>query len=473
MIPDWLARTFTAPLFPLGEQSISLAWLLEVLALLLAVSVLARAVKHLLRERLLRWLKLPEGRREAIATLVGLGLAALGYVLVVQGMGLDFGAIAVIVGALGVGLGFGLQDLTRNLSSGLTLLMEGKLKVGDLIEFNQTRGFIKEISIRSTVIRTFQGSEIIVPNSFITNNPVRNLSYSLTDGRVEVPVIVAHGSDVLEVTEVLMRAALDEPCVDSDPPPRVVFASQGEPGLSFVLWAWTSEIQSEQLIRSSLNYAIEQGLRERGIDLARPRRLIELLDSSSTRLERDTPVSDSDARSDDPTQCLPLSELLPTLPHFQGLRGRPLRELIASGARSSIRAGDVLVKQGEAGYHFYIVTSGVIDAIYETDRVSRRLFSFQAGEFFGELPLLLEVPYPTSMRAAEDTTLFAIPKGGFRLLLQRHPQFGELIAEEVTRRKDVLEGYEESLRARGLLGDDDMTNPLQWIRGLLGHLLPP
>ncbi|MEO1003579.1 MAG: mechanosensitive ion channel domain-containing protein [Cyanobacteria bacterium J06638_7] len=167
---DGLTRLFNAPLLPLGSQTITLGWLLGVGLLLLVVTLAARLLRFLLAKRLLLWLGLPEGRREAIGTLLAIGLAAFGYVAVAQGMGLDFGALAVLFGALGVGLGFGLQDLTRNLSSGLTLLMEGKLKVGDLIEFEGTQGFIREISFRSTVIRTFQGSEIVLPNALITNN---------------------------------------------------------------------------------------------------------------------------------------------------------------------------------------------------------------------------------------------------------------------------------------------------------------
>lgn len=469
MIPNWVARTFTAPLFPLGQQSISLLWVLQVAMLLVAVSLLTRAIKFLLKERVLRWFKFSEGRREALATLSALGLAALGYVLVVQGMGLDLGAVAVVLGALGVGLGFGLQDLTRNLSSGLTLLMEGKLKVGDLIEFNQTSGFIKEISIRSTVIRTFKGSEIIVPNTLITNGLVQNLTYSNTDGRVDVSVVVAHGSDVLEVTEVLLQAALAEPLVNSDPPPLVTFASQGEGGLCFELGVWTSDIFSGQTIRSGLNYAIEQGLRERGIQLSRQRREIELVRPPSvTRMIGTGNTQTNGAKS---PEKAPLRELLPRLPHFEGLEGRALREMIGSGARRSLRSGDVLVRQGEDGHSFNLVVSGSIDAIHETDLVSRRLFSFSQGEFFGELPLLLDVPYPTTMRAAEDTTLFVIPLGGFKALLKRHPSFADIIAEEVTRRQDVLDSYEADLRSRGLLIDKDMANPLLWIRDKLQQLL--
>jgi hypothetical protein len=291
----------------------------------------------------------------------------------------------------------------------------------------------------------------------------------MTDGRVEVPVVVAHGSDVLDVTEVLLQAALDEPFVNADPSPRVVFASQGEPGLSFLLWAWTSDIQNALLIRSNLNYAIDQGLRERGVELASPRRLIELIGSASAPLEQNPDGRDPVKR--EPSQLRPLSDVLPALPHFQGLRGRPLRELIASGARFSLRTGDILIRQGELGHNFNIVVSGCIDAIYETDRISRRLFSFRQGEFFGELPLLLEVPYPTTMRAAEDTTLFVIPRGGFRALLKNHPEFAEILTEEVSRRQEVLDSYEESLRARGFLANQDLNNPLQWFRDQMRNLL--
>lgn len=469
MIPDSLLRAFTAPLFPLGKQSISLLWLLQVASLLVAVSLLARGIKFLLKDRLLPRFQIPEGRREATATLTSLGVAALGYVLVVQGMGLDFGALAVILGALGVGLGFGLQDLTRNLSGGLTLLMEGKLKVGDLIEFNQTTGFIKQISIRSTVISTFQGSDIIVPNSFLTNIPVQNLSYSSFTGRIDVPVMVAHESNVLEVTEVLLQAALDEPHVNAEPAPQVIFTSQGDIGLGFILRVWTSSIQTSQTISSGLNYAIEQGFRERDIHLAWPRREIRQAGAVPGRLTA-SPDQPSDAEViQAPADTL--GDLLRELPYFKGLKGRSLRQLVVSGARRRLSTGDILVHQGERSDCFNIVLSGSIDAIHETDRVSRRLFSFRRGEFFGELPLLLEVPYPTTMRAAEDTTLFVIPRGGFRPLLQLYPAFAGLIAEELDRRKEVLQSYEDDLRQRGLFPDEAISNPLDWIRERLKQFL--
>ncbi len=453
-------KLFTAPLLPLGRQSFSLLWIVEVLLLLLAVSLAARWLKRLLAGRVLRWFSLPEGRREAVATLLSMGLAALGYVVVAQGMGLDIGALAVIFGALGVGIGFGLQELTRNLTSGLTLLMEGKLKVGDQIEFGDTSGFIREISIRSTVIRTFQGAEIVVPNSAITNAPVKNLSYLSSDGRVDVEVTVAHGSDPLAVTEVLLDAALAEPSVLADPPPKVLLHGLQGQGMAFELWAWTSAIHASLSLRSSLNYAIEQGLRERHIELAGSRQQIQLL--SSRRKE-----SEERAGPD----WSPLQASLPDHPCFSSMDDRRLRELVGSGARRTLPTGTVLVHQGDEGRSFHLVLSGAVDAIHETDRVSRKLFTFTAGEFFGELPLLLQVPYPTTMVAAEDTTLFVVPSGSFRALLASRPEFADTVAREVARRSDVLRSYEDCLRQRGLLEDADMGHPLQWFRERLKRVL--
>ena len=106
----------------------------------------------------------------------------------------------------------------------------------------------------------------MVPNSAITDAPVKNLSYLSSDGRVDVEVTVDHGSDPLAVTEVLLEAAMAEPSVLADPPPKVLL--HGLQGLAFELWAWTSAIHASLSLRSSLNYAIEQGLRERGIELA-------------------------------------------------------------------------------------------------------------------------------------------------------------------------------------------------------------
>jgi potassium-dependent mechanosensitive channel len=476
-VQSWAQATLTMPLFHLGREGISLLWILQVFGLVLVVSILARAIKQLLKQHLLIYLGIGEGRREAIATLSSFGLAAMGYIVVVQAMGLDLASLAVILGGLGVGIGFGLQELTKNLISGLTLLMEGKLKVGDLVEFNQTTGYIKEISIRATVIRTFQGSEIIVPNTYLTNSPVKNLSYSNCDGRVEVPITVAHNSDALVVTEILLEAAFMEASIQQDPPPKVIFSGLTDRGLNFELWVWTARIDSGLSIKSALNFAIEQAFRERGIEIATSHQELWLRNPGGLTSPAQQPEG---AASGDhlPSETVALKDLLPKLHYFQGFDQRQLRELIESGGRRQLAAGEVLIRQGDYGSTFCIVLSGAINAIYETDKISRRLFTFEEGQFFGELPLLLKVPYPTTMRADVETTLFMIHEHGFQSLLQRYPDFAEEIAQEVTQRGEVLQSYRAYLQEHHLLNEEDMKNLLGWIRDRLKRVfsikpLPP
>jgi small-conductance mechanosensitive channel/CRP-like cAMP-binding protein len=466
------------PLFRLGRDGISLLWILQILGLLILVSLLARGIKHVLKRYLLNYLGIREGRREAIATLTSFSLAALGYILIVQAMGLDLSSLAVILGGLGVGLGFGLQDLTKNLTSGLTLLMEGKLKVGDLVEFDHTKGYIQEISIRATVIRTFQGSEIVVPNTYLTNSPVKNLSYNACDGRVEVPLTVSHNCQPMVVTEILLQAAFMEPNIQQDPPPKVVFLGLGERGLCFELWVWIARIDNSLSIKSSLNFAINQYFRERGIQLATSQTVLQLKPPEGLIESDEIAVETETAKAELSEPVIPLTVLLPQLPYFQGLTDLQLRNLIESGGRRELATGEVLVRQGEFSNVFCIVLSGSINAIYETGKISRRLFTFETGQFFGELPLLLKVPYPTTMRADTATTLFMVHGRGFQTLLDNYSAFAEEVAQELTRRKEVLQTYQSYLREHQLLDDEDMKNPLGWIRDRLKKVfsakpLPP
>jgi len=142
------------------------------------------------------------------------------------------------LGGLGIGVGFGLQEITKNLISGLTLLVEGKLQVGDYIEFDGLLGYIQEISIRSTVIRTFDGVDVVVPNSNLTSNRVLNWSYKSLTGKIRLSIGVAYDSDPVLVTETLLNSAYTESAVLHEPPPRVIFKGFGDSSLEFELWAW-------------------------------------------------------------------------------------------------------------------------------------------------------------------------------------------------------------------------------------------
>ena len=234
-IEQEFADLLTAKLFKVGESSVSIASIAELIISLVIAIFISNLVSNLLKQRLLVKLGIDEGNREAIAVIVRYASTALGLIVVLQGIGFDLGSLAVVAGGLGVGIGFGVQDLTTNFVSGLTLLFDRPVKVGDYIEIENLSGTVKEISIRSTIIKTPDDSAVIVPNSAMIGNKIINWSYESSNCCLRIPVSVAEGSDPLKVTEALLNAAYMEAAVLYNPNPRVVFVEFGEDCFKFEL----------------------------------------------------------------------------------------------------------------------------------------------------------------------------------------------------------------------------------------------
>ncbi len=154
---------FTDIRFTIGGTVITLASIIQAIILFLVIIFIARALKVLLRKHLLSRLGIDATNREAIATIISYSLAIISFLIVLQLTGINVASLAVIAGGLGIGVGFGLQSITKNFISGLTLLTEQKLKVGDFIEFSGLSGYVKEVSLRSTLIRTRDGGDVVVP----------------------------------------------------------------------------------------------------------------------------------------------------------------------------------------------------------------------------------------------------------------------------------------------------------------------
>jgi len=228
-----IVQIVETPIFQLGSESISIRWIFQVILLLVLVAILARFFKGVLKNQLLPRLGLDLGNREAISTVVSGAGGALGYIVVLQAVGINLDSLAVIIGGLGVGIGFGLQDVTRNLISGFTLLIERKVRVGDFVEIENISGYVQEVSMRATVIQTFNGSNVVVPNTYLADSPVLNWYYETHRGRIDIPIGVAYGSDPVLVTEVLLNIAYSEPEVLSQPAPKVIFREFGDSALHF------------------------------------------------------------------------------------------------------------------------------------------------------------------------------------------------------------------------------------------------
>jgi small-conductance mechanosensitive channel len=183
----------------------------------------------------------------------------------------------VLGGALGVGLGFGLQKLAANYVSGFVILLERSLRIGDTVSVDGFEGVVTDIKTRFTVIRANSGREAIVPNEMLITQKIENLTLADTQVLITVPVTVGYGSDVEQVMGVLKDAAVSQPRVLADPAPAAYLSSFGPDGLDFVLTVWIADPGAGVLpLRSALNLAVLAGLRNAGIDIPYPQRVVHM-----------------------------------------------------------------------------------------------------------------------------------------------------------------------------------------------------
>jgi potassium-dependent mechanosensitive channel len=466
--------------FPLrmGDVSLSISSIFQLIIFLALVTFFSNVFKRFLKKTLLIKLKIDEGNREAISTIISYGFGSLGFLIVLQTSGFNLASLTVIAGGLGVGIGFGLQDLTKNFVSGLTLLLERKLKVGDFVEFGEMSGYIKEIAIRTTIIKTLAGGDVVVPNSELVSNRVLNWSYDDFTGRVEIPVGVAYSSDPVLVTETLLKSAYMEATVLHSPPPKVIFLGFGENSLDFMLWVWVKRIDQIMPIKSSLNFIIEYNLRQQGIEIPFPQRdlwlknpetLIDLkLPQNQTKQSEEIkPVEPKMAKIAD--KPLAIRDLLRQVSYFHNLTDLELRQLIEVGYRKRLMPFDILFKEGDPGDAFYIILSGEVEV--RVAKINKLLTTLSAGKFFGELALMLGIPRTATVMAVEETILFAINKQGFEKILQEHPDLCEVIVQELSKHQEELAERQQQLREMGLINErEDDKNLISWVRKRLNNL---
>ena len=471
-----ILELFNAPLFVSGEETISLAWLFQLLLWLLIVAFVTRLIKRFLKFRLLARLGIDPGNREALAALISYTIGVIASIAIVHSSGFDLATFAVIIGGLGVGIGFGLQDITKNLVSGITLLIERKLKVGDFIKFEDISGYIQEISIRTVVVRTLAGEEVIVPNSQLVENKITNKSYGDFTGRISLPIDIAYGSNPIIVTEVLLNAAHTESEVLAQPSPKVIFRGFGESALNFELWVWVKQIDREIPIKSSLYFKLEYNLRAANISIPFPQRDIWLKNpeqiSSTVNAESFPEQPNSTSSLSKP---LFLQNLLRQVSYFKSLNEIQMRELIELGYRKNLKQSEILYHQGDPGHSFCLVVKGAINALYQTETSIKSpeseeilLVTFNEGQFFGELPLMLGIPYPTTMQAVLETIVFMVDAHNFGELLRTYPALEEEIVRELSKRRELLAEHQKTFNIANETDAD--SNLVIWIHKRLKQL---
>jgi len=200
----------------------------------------------------------------------------LGIIIAVQSIGLNLTSLAVVFGLLSVGIGFGLQNVASNFISGLIILFERPIEIGDRITVGDVWGDVVNINLRATLILTIDNIAIIVPNSEFISSRVTNWSYRDSKVRVHIPVGVAYGSDVQLVTNSLLEVARNNAEVMKDPAPEVWFTQFGDSSLKFELLVWTLDPKRRPEVISDLNKSIDAIFRKNKIEIPFPQRDIHI-----------------------------------------------------------------------------------------------------------------------------------------------------------------------------------------------------
>jgi small-conductance mechanosensitive channel len=261
------------PLFVLGDTAFTLWTLLYVIALVLVLTFISRIVKRWMINTILARRQLELGVRQAIATIFQYAFVLVGFLIILSTAGIDLTTLNVLAGAVGIGVGFGLQNIANNFVSGLIILFERPVKVGDRIQIGDVTGDVSAIGARATTIKTNDNIEIIVPNAEFISSQVINWSHTDRQVRLHIPVGVSYVTDPEEVKAVLLAVAASQPGVLASPPPDVIFKEFGESSLDFDLRVWTSDYITKPIIlRSELNFAIRKKFSECGIEIPFPQR---------------------------------------------------------------------------------------------------------------------------------------------------------------------------------------------------------
>ncbi|ACB51788.1 hypothetical protein cce_2440 [Crocosphaera subtropica ATCC 51142] len=472
--------------FSIGKNEVTLTYLFQVIAYLIIIAILANYLNKILRRRLLKRLISEHGIRYVSASLISYGMGAFCFIIILQTTGFNVSALAFLGGGVGIGIGLGLQGMTKNLVSGLSLLLERKIKIGNFVKFNDIEGYVTEISTRSATIKLEDGSSVIVPNRNLMENPLTNYHYKTDNVRLNLLIRVDYKSDLVLVTETLLISAYSESYVLKLPPPKVIFKGLGDSCLEFELWFW---IESDNMgirfeIMSSLYFAVEYNLRQRNIRIPLAQRELwfkhyETMNFLPTqKVENHITLATHQALTNHYTQPDPLTssglfsikELLNKVEYFKTLDDLHIRKLIEIGTLKELKHNEILFRENDPGDAFYIILSGSVEIYTET--LNKTLAILEKGDFFGELALMLGIPRTASVKAQRETILFSINNQQFDILLKNHPALCDRIVEELGKNQEELNRRREELKEKGLLkAEEEESNIIDWVRHRLQSIL--
>jgi small-conductance mechanosensitive channel len=277
-----LGQALLATKLERGTIAISLGNVLEFFLTVYFAYLLSRFLRFVLQEDVYPRIDLAPGLSYAVSSLLNYIILALGFVAGLGVLGVDFSKVSILAGAFGVGIGFGLQSIVNNFVSGLILLFERPIHVGDTVDVGNLQGTVRRIGIRASVIHTGAGADIIVPNSQLVTDKVTNWTLSDRLRRVDLPVGVNYGANPTKVIELLERAARAHPDVLPNPAPRALFTGYGDNSINFELRVWPRDFSQSTQVRSDLAATVYDAVNAAGMSFPFPQREVRLLRDSAT-----------------------------------------------------------------------------------------------------------------------------------------------------------------------------------------------
>ncbi len=271
-----MGEFLSRPIFSQGSSKVSVGMILYLIVGTWLIFFIAKLISRLIIERLLKKYGTQEGVSHAVGTIFRYVFVFIGLLVIIQSTGIDLSALTVLAGALGVGIGFGLQNVTNNFLSGIIILFERPIKIGDRVELPELEnltGDVVNISARSTTIVTNDNIAILIPNSKFVSDSVINWSYTDANVRFNIPVGVAYKEDPKVIRKILIDVAKEHPGVLKYPEPDVLFDEFGDSSLNFLLRIWTTKFsRTPRVLRSELYYDIFEKFKEKGIEIPFPQR---------------------------------------------------------------------------------------------------------------------------------------------------------------------------------------------------------
>lgn len=419
--PVFLAGAFDAVLVTLGGTPVTLGQVVVTLAglllLVFGMAPLTRGIKLFLK-----LFRMRPGSREAFGNLIAYALLLIGLFAYLRVLGINLTSLTVFASAVGLGIGFGLQKLVNNFFSGILLLLERPIQVGDNVDLEGLSGVVEGIAVRFTVLRTLDNNRILVPNAEFTEKRLVNYDYTDRRCRVRLPVHVAIDAVPVRVTEALIAAARQEPAVLATPRPEVFLEAIEPRQMRFMLSVWVENADSLYRVRSNLNFRMAEALEAYHV----PRPAQEM----NVHLQR-SPAAAEVGR-------VFLGDLLQHLDLFSSFGHAQLSRLIELGSTRAWPAGEIVFRRGDPGNSMCLILKGRVEVLGADE--STRIATLGHGQFFGEMALLLGTPRTATIRALEPSEFFEIDEADLKLFMAQWPSLEERISQALKTREQELRG---------------------------------